>query len=162
MRSSSKSSVRASVLNGACSSGSESPPASLGPNLENHGTAQRLRQLKHKKELHKLNSAGKVIRESRLQWRSAGRCDSQRHSCAGSSSSDGTVACCQGNNAEVATLRGELDHLRSELNRANSRLQVAVDAEKQLRDRYTTCHFAVSRALGFHIQYAQTNELKSN
>nr|CAD7569236.1 unnamed protein product [Timema californicum] len=127
---SSSSGVSSQTPNSMC--GSESPPEPTAhPDTSSTSSGNsgplRPRQLKHKKELHKLNSAGS------------------------SSSSSGTVACCQGcqpraslqvlppsSDEELATLRAELEGLRSELSRANTRLVVVQESEKGLKERLAT------------------------
>nr|CAD7196769.1 unnamed protein product [Timema douglasi] len=117
---SSSSGVSSQTPNSMC--GSESPPEPTAhPDTSSTSSGNsgplRPRQLKHKKELHKLNSA----------------------------------ACCQGcqpraslqvlppsSDEELATLRAELEGLRSELSRANTRLVVVQESEKGLKERLAT------------------------
>ncbi|XP_049859153.1 uncharacterized protein LOC126353934 [Schistocerca gregaria] len=125
VRSSGKSSARLSVLNASSSaSGSDSPPTSLGHTPSEHPPvpvpATRSRHLKHKKELHKLNSAA-------------------------SSSSGGTVACTDSVSAvdlearqrgrEILLLKAEVQNLQEELSQSDARLRIALEMEQRLRER---------------------------
>ncbi|PNF28209.1 hypothetical protein B7P43_G07553 [Cryptotermes secundus] len=105
-----------------CTKGSRSPDSSSTSSANSHSAGRPVTrsQIKHKNQLHKLNSAG-------------------------SNSSCGAVTCCQGcqsraslqvqpssNDEELMTLRGEIRRLQTELGNTNARLQ---ESEQQLKER---------------------------